>query len=371
MGDSLFHSYQNTRHFGSLNGLRFLCISAVMWHHFPIWPAFRDTTVLAARGHVGVDFFFVLSGYLITTLLIRERQSAGRINLRGFYWRRLLRIVPIYVLVVMAASVFDIYVRGNTEKIGLLPYYLLFLSNFLTDSIIFLEITWSLAMEEQFYLIWPALLIFLPRRWVAPVLLVLIAINVLSAAGVFNMIGFSAFHLGVLRFALAGATYAPLLMGALAALILSQPRGFAALARVTSFPGAPLVYVGALLFSLTGLGGTLEGVPNLFVHLSMTFLLISLVVREDHVLAPVLKWRPIDRIGEISYGMYLYHHFALALTWKITERIGLDNLWLALMLFYALTVLISEISFRTYERFFMGFRKVAWGKVPRAPDAPA
>lgn len=371
MPDSLFHSYQNTRHFGSLNGLRFLCISAVMWHHFPIWPAFRDTAILAARGHVGVDFFFVLSGFLITTLLIRERQSTGRINLRGFYWRRLLRIVPIYLLVVLTAATFEIYVRGNTEKIGLLPYYLLFLSNFLTDSIIFLEITWSLAMEEQFYLIWPALLILLPRRWVAPVLLGLIAINVLSAMGVFNMIGISAFQVGVLRFALHGATFAPLLMGALAALILSGPRGFSALARVTAFPGAPLVYVAALLFSLTGLGNTLEGVPNLFVHLSMTLMLVSLVVREDNVLAPLLKWRPVDRIGEISYGMYLYHHFALAVTWKITERIGLDNLWLTFFMFFALTVVLSEISFRTFERFFMGFRKVAWGKVPKAPDAPA
>ena len=70
--------YLATRHFGNLDGLRFICITAVIWHHAPIRPEMTDISILFARGHTGVDFFFLLSGFLITTLLLREETAKGR-----------------------------------------------------------------------------------------------------------------------------------------------------------------------------------------------------------------------------------------------------------------------------------------------------
>jgi peptidoglycan/LPS O-acetylase OafA/YrhL len=85
-------TYRTTKHFASLDGVRCCCILAVIWHHCPHPPS--PANVLE-RGFLGVDMFFVLSGFLIVTLLLRERDRSGRINLKNFYVRRTLRIFPI------------------------------------------------------------------------------------------------------------------------------------------------------------------------------------------------------------------------------------------------------------------------------------
>ncbi len=96
-GRVIYDAYLRRRHFGSLDGLRALCIGAVLWHHSPLMDPASPVQLLT-RGFTGVDMFFVLSGFLITTLLLREEQATGRISLSAFYWRRALRILPGYLL---------------------------------------------------------------------------------------------------------------------------------------------------------------------------------------------------------------------------------------------------------------------------------
>ncbi len=349
--------YIATRHFGSLDGLRFICIAAVIWHHTPIWPRLTDISVFFARGHVGVDFFFVLSGFLITTLLLREEATKGSFSLKAFYWRRILRIIPIYFLVVSVAAFYAIVIKGYTDQLAILPYYFLFLSNFLAvEDIGFLSITWSLALEEQYYMLWPALLLLTPRRWIVTVLVVMIAVNILGAMEVFRLIGIYPVEVAHLRLQISGATYAPILMGSLAAIMLHRPAGFAALRPLTTFRGAALVWFTALLVALAVFPVALEGLPNLVVHSLMTLMLISLVIREDNTMAPVMKLPPIARVGQISYGIYLYHLFALAIVSKALEVLGITGTGWVLPLYFALSIGIAEISFRTYEAWFMRFR---------------
>lgn len=367
---SLHDAYLARRHFGSLDGLRFLSITMVIWHHGPVWTGLRDSvSVLFARGHTGVDFFFVLSGFLITTLLLREEAARGRFSLRAFYWRRALRIIPIYFLVVSVAGFYAIVLKGQTEQLAILPYYYLFLSNFLTvPDIGFLDPTWSLAVEEQYYLIWPALLLLLPRRWIVPVLLGLIALNVLGALGAFA--GWPRLEGTYLRFKLSGATYAPILMGSLVAVLLNRPAGFAAFWRIAGFRAAPWLWFAAIV-AVLAIPGPLKGWPNLALHSAMCLALASLVLREDNALAPVLRLPPIVRIGQISYGIYLYHLFALVLVGKGFGALGIDSPWGVLILYYALAVLIAEISFRTYEAWFLGFRHRGPGRAVAAPPKAA
>lgn len=362
-------TYLATRHFGSLDGLRFICITAVIWHHTPLWVALRDIAVIFSRGYVGVDFFFVLSGYLITTLLLREEVAKGRFGLRGFYWRRALRILPVYYLVVTLAAFNEIVLKGEAQSLEILPYYYLFLANFLyVEHINFLDPTWSLAMEEQYYLLWPTLLLFLPRRWIGTVLAGLIAINVLAAAGVFNALGLSGIAAGPLYFSIGGATYAPILMGSLAALALHSPAGFAALAPVLGRRAAAPLCLAAVFIALAGFPGALEGWPNLVVHGAMTATVIALVMREDNGLARAFQFRPVARIGQISYGIYLYHLFSHTAMLVLFPQLGLEGRWgLFFFAYYALTILVAEISFRTYEAWFLSlrhkpFRRVAAGK---------
>jgi len=364
--------YMATRHFGSLDGLRFICIAAVIWHHGPSREELRGVSVLFARGHVGVDFFFVLSGFLITTLLLREETAKGNFSLRAFYWRRILRIVPIYFLVVTVAAFYAIVIQGNTDQLGILPYYYLFLSNFLVgEDIGFLSMTWSLAVEEQYYMLWPALLLLLPRRWIVKILVILIAINVLAAMEAFRLIGIYPIDVGHLRLQISGATYAPILMGSLAAILLHRPTGFAALRPLTGFRGAAVVWFIAVLVALGGFPGALEGLPNLVMHGFMTLMLISLVIREDNEMAPLMKLRPIARIGQISYGIYLYHLFALVIVTKLLEAMGINGTGLVIPLYFALSVGMAEISFRTYEAWFMRFRHKGPGRVNESPARPA
>ncbi|MEM8730032.1 MAG: acyltransferase [Pseudomonadota bacterium] len=369
--DQRFASYVGTRRFGSLDGLRCLCILPVLWHHWPAWRELVDGgPIIFSRGHVGVDFFFVLSGFLITTLLLREEARTGSISLVGFYWRRALRILPIYFLVVTVAAIYSIGIKGRTEDLEILPYYYLFLSNFIDGrEITFLGPTWSLAVEEQYYLIWPAILIFLPRRWLGPVLCALIAVNVLAVFGFWGLFGITGFAIGPLYFGLKGATYAPILIGSLLALVLSNPRGFSTLWPATGFRLAPLLWLGLILVVLGGTDGKLEGLPNLFLHSFMALMLCSLVVREDNALAPVLRLRPIARVGEVSYGIYLYHLFALAVVGAVFEALGLRLGASALVLYAALSFLIAEISFRTFERFFREMRPLYRSK-PAARSGP-
>jgi peptidoglycan/LPS O-acetylase OafA/YrhL len=351
--ESAYLAYRAQSRFGSLDGLRCLCILAVIWHHSPWWTAMTDAPRLLQRGFVGVDFFFVLSGFLITTLLLREEEAKGRFSLRGFYWRRALRILPVYFFVVTAVALYYIGVKGQTDYLSILPYYYVFLSNFLAEHIPLLSPTWSLAVEEQYYLIWPLALLILPRRWVPWLLALAIALNVAGAMGV---LGLSAAVIGPLQFSLPNSTYAPILIGSVLALMLNSHRGFSALWPVLgSRLAAPATLVMVVIL-LQILPDDLRGLPNLALHLAMALALAALVMREDHLLSRAMGWRPVARVGEISYGIYLYHLIALHVATVATAKLGIGAGPVVLLTYATISVVMAEISDRTLERFFRRFR---------------
>jgi peptidoglycan/LPS O-acetylase OafA/YrhL len=166
-----YPEFATRKRFANLDGLRFICILAVLWHHGPQAREY-DQSSLLSQGFLGVDFFFVLSGFLITTLLLREQSSTGEISLVKFYWRRAIRIFPPYFLLVFTMAVLAMGVKGEWHYISVLPAYIVFSSNFIVDHIPNLDPTWSLAVEEQYYLLWPLLLFrfwwrALPSMWVS------------------------------------------------------------------------------------------------------------------------------------------------------------------------------------------------------------
>ncbi|MBB5896534.1 peptidoglycan/LPS O-acetylase OafA/YrhL [Kutzneria kofuensis] len=175
-----YDTYRRTKVFASLNGLRCLSILAVIWHHCG-----GDVAGIPVprTGYLGVSLFFVISGFLITTLLLRERDQHGQISLRRFYARRSLRIFPLYYTVVAIYAVLVLLVwkpsaYGN-DYLHNLPAFLTYTSNWFVPLGSELYLAWSLAAEEQFYLVWPVIERFTARKW--PVLLA-VAILMVSVA---------------------------------------------------------------------------------------------------------------------------------------------------------------------------------------------
>jgi peptidoglycan/LPS O-acetylase OafA/YrhL len=353
-----FDRYLTVRRFGSLDGLRFFCIMAVIWHHAPFWVAMDGPAPFLTRGFLGVDFFFVLSGYLITTLLLREERQTGRFSLSGFYWRRILRILPIYFLLVSALGFYFIVVLGRWELLELLPFYYLFLSNFMVDDIPLLAPMWSLAVEEQFYMVWPLLLLVMSRKMVLPVLVILIVTNIVVITGFAGQ----GPVVGPLKFALFSTTYAPILLGAAVAVLMNTRAGFDALYRVFGNAIGMIASFVLLLIAVGTLPADLRGWPNMVLHLLMAGCLISIVCREDHTLNGVFRLRPLARVGEISYGIYLYHLVALDVALRVINGQDTASQWGVLILYTVFSIIIAEISFRTIERYFMGLRNKPWGK---------
>ena len=356
-----YHQYKKTRFFGSLNGLRFLCIFAVLWHHSPAFGEIENPIQLLERGFTGVDFFFSLSGYLITTLLLREEERNGRFSITGFYWRRILRILPVYYLVVTFCAVYWVLVKGQAEYAPLVPYYYLFLSNILINDIPLLAPTWSLSVEEQYYLIWPALLLLLPVGWRVRigVLAFLILICVLSASGALAGLGIRPIETEVAIWSAPTNSYTAILLGSLAAILLHRPASFAILYRIFGHRWASLIALVAVVAALQGTPARLIGWPNMFLHTVMTCFIISIVIRENHVLSGVLSFRPFARVGEISYGLYLYHLIGLHFANKAAGFFDVGSLaqtWIVTVLFVVFSVIISEVSFRTFEAYFLSLK---------------
>ena len=357
-------AFRSRRVFGSLDGLRGLSIAAVVWHHTQPEGQGLGAYVPAARlGFLGVDLFFVLSGFLIVTLLLRERERSGTIALRDFYVRRSLRIFPLYYGVLLAFTLLywaRVDPRAETFRADL-PYLALYLSNWIATPS--LAIAWSLAAEEQFYLVWPPVERWL-RRYAVPLIVVLIAASELIQLGWLDPLLASAF--GWTRDEprmLRETTFAPICLGVLLAHVLHRRESFERVAALWGHPlAAPLALL-ALLVVPQAFPGDIRGWPRLLVQLLMLNLLASAVVRDDHALARFYAWRPLARLGAVSYGVYLLHHIGIGVAERASGLVS-RTLWELPLVPFVLGGLcafaLAELSFRCYERPFLKL-KGRWG----------
>lgn len=357
-----FAAYQARRYFSSLDGIRALAILAVVWHHTTQPVAWLPGT---SRGFLGVDIFFVLSGYLIVMKLLRERDRSGDISLRNFYMRRTLRIFPIYyTLLFVLAILFFIVARNNSMAADFrarFPYYITYTSNLIHDTSI-LAITWSLAAEEQFYIVWPPIEKFL-RRFTLPVIAVLIFINQLVNYRVI----LAQYHgsLEILQ-----STFTPILFGVALAHILHSEAGYNKMARVLGDKwAAPLLAVGLIVIcNIPRLGTDISGTTRLVMQLAMVLLLAACVIREDHWLEPLFRNKVLVRLSAISYGMYLYHMLVRHVAGAVLSRLGLQVPFDLFVITLIGTIIVAELSFRYYEKPFMRLKE-RWATVPTASNS--
>ena len=335
----------------ALDGLRGLSAVLVVWDHF---PKMRDASWIwqigwvVQPGPVGVTMFFVLSGFLITRILLREK-SSGTLSLRTFYLKRALRIFPIYYLALLVVGVFMTW-----RHAGWLAAYM---SNFLFafDSAPHpLRHTWSLAVEEHFYLVWPLLLWSLSIRnaqvlvtWILPACALgsaLVFCNMLSKGTSDALIYRSTFCQvlplcagGILAFHERSVGH--LRSGWIAALVAGVPVLWLVGAIAQDLVSGPLLVsaytIKLLCFTLTATCAVLvclnagkEGPVQRMTSFVFT--------------GPVLTF-----LGTISYGLYLFHYPILFRLGYLHGQVELENMSALALL--GLLIAVPTISWYGFE----------------------
>lgn len=345
--DAAHQRYRAQRTFGSLDGLRCLAIVPVVLHH----SISGDVSGLLSKGPLGVDLFFALSGFLITTLLLRERDREGHVDTLAFYRRRALRIFPLYYLVlgVYLLRVLLLLPEGpqRAHFFASLPFFATYTTNWFVDfaaphPIIF-AFSWSLAAEEQFYLLFPWLYRFRAGPWLGA--LGLLVLDRFAELGLLAAWGASPL---VVR--IASSVQAPICFGALLAWLLHGRRSFGVVYSVLGRRFAELGPFAALLGTLL-----LPGIPLWATQLVIAACVAAVVLREDHVLAPLLRQRYVARIGAVSYGVYMLH-VSVVTGVKRALPDAHRSLPLVFGLSLLLSVLAAEVTFRLFESRFLRLR---------------
>ena len=252
-------------------------------------------------GGLGVALFFAISGYLITTLLLEERERSGRISLRAFYVRRAFRILPAAYL-----YLFSLLVLGMPVEPGELPSAAFFFGNYWPARSWYTQHFWSLSMEEHFYLFWPAMLALLGVRRAAVSAGLLIA-----ATALWRPWSLTHVHLPVVAPQRTDMRLdAFLFAGALAILLHSGHRERAAellAARWFRIAGVLVMTANSALSIL----GSSPAIPTLIQSALLPALLVSLILACGSWLYRVLEGATLRWIGRISNGLYLWQQFFL------------------------------------------------------------
>jgi peptidoglycan/LPS O-acetylase OafA/YrhL len=324
-----YHSYLKQSYFPALDALRAFCILIVITVH-----TYDDGRLWRwLGGGQGVTIFFVLSGYLITTLALREERRRGSVSLRAFYVRRCCRILPLYYLTL---GLYCLLIFGFSASSSLratmttaLPYFASYLPEvpYYTLHQNGVEIpfvqSWSLGVEEKFYLIWPVLGFVVWRAAATRRLAGTILVTACFAlAPVICTMAFDSKIMGRCLFA-----YYPILVGCVTAQLLDDERWFRrlhALAKPTATLVVSILFVGAHLAIPWVSPSSLHAWRVLYA-LTVAALLVSVLLGHGWL------QRALDRpvlvfIGRLSYGIYLIHIFGILLAYKLTEHYWTNSL---------------------------------------------
>jgi len=297
----------------------------------------------------------VLSGFLITGILLRCRDARGsflrgdarKFQLRQFYVRRILRIVPLFYAVVLAAAIINIRPARETLlwHLGYASNVLMALQNGWSGP---LSHFWTLAVEEQFYLVWPCLILFLPRKFILPTMIGAIAIapiyRIVSPSLGINPIAIEVLLFGALDF---------LGIGALLAFFQhTNAHRWSETARSKTYICAGVVTSLALLASAF-LAPRFEWLGMVAAPLFFAWLIHKAAHGFDGPLGRGMQWKPLLYLGQISYGLYIFHKLLTTVVphgFQILHLPYPSNVWVQVVLLMIINVLLASVSWFVLER---------------------
>ena len=340
------------RHVPALDGLRGLALLGVLFFH---------ANGALPGGYLGVDLFFVLSGYLITSLLLAEQRETGRIALSNFWVRRARRLFPALLSLMPAVAIYARYFARTEELQPLRAQALAALAYVANWQTILahrsywqlfaapspLEHTWSLSIEEQFYVLWPLLVTYLLKRFSSRALLgVSLVLSALSMAAMFFLFtpeNSTRAYLGT------DTRMAGILLGAALATLISPSQTFRArtVRWLDGLGALSLLGLGFAWYKLRGGNPFLYHGGFWLTELGALVLIVCAVAGPQSYVARVLALRPLTLLGTISYGVYLWH-------WPVNvcmtaQRVHVHGLALYALRF-AVTFAIAIASYWCLER---------------------
>ena len=357
-------------HFPGLNGVRFVAALLVIIDHTELFKSYLGLPTLWANsysaylGAFGVSIFFVLSGFLITYLLLEE-QKEGPIRIKHFYFRRILRIWPLYYLLVLLGFLVIPYLsffqipQYSSQMNDSLERFLLFfglaanVAFVYFPTLAFANILWSVAVEEQFYLFWPYVVKIKQKLLGVMLLLLLLYLILKFYSGNLN----PKFEELVFR-----TRFSSMIIGGLGAYLLFHQKG------IIQFLYHRWVQVALLfLFIVFGMDWidfkSLSWMQDELISVVLCGLIINVATNKQSILN--LENSVFSYLGKLSYGLYVYHLFAVVLVLKGLPTLIPIQEWspwisypLTLGLILLMTTCISHLSYNYFESYFL--RKKVW-----------
>ena len=340
---------------GALDGIRAFSVVAVMLFH-------------AGNSHVpggflGVDIFFVLSGFLITSLLVREEMMSSTVAILAFWGRRVRRLAPALLMVLVVTAIFVAYVatpglfptfRGDSwSSLGYVMNWRLILAktsywrNGLPSSA--LTHLWSLAIEEQFYVVWPMLVWGLYRLGRGFRTLAMASLMGAVASAVWMAVLFQ-HHVSINRLYYGTDTHVSgLLLGAALACVLARPRTLSRIRQhsLSLASGVAVVSLALCVFLVKGTSPWLYRGGFSVIALAVIVVLADIHFNPRRPVARLLSIAPLRFIGRISYGLYLWHYPIFL--WLNGERSGLHSISL-LVARFVVTFVVASASYYFVEQ---------------------
>ncbi|WP_183559191.1 acyltransferase family protein [Mucilaginibacter sp. SP1R1] len=355
-------------YFPNLNGVRALAaLMVVIAHielHKTIFHIRRIPDInLLNLGKIGVTVFFSLSGFLITYLLLEEKRTFTHINFKGFYMRRLLRIWPLYFLVVLFG--FLLYPVGSKNAIWLSVLFLPNLAFSLNLLPAIVDPIWSIGTEEQFYLFHPHFFRFKRTEHILYALLIFIIIIYTVEIGVGKLASANSIYLAF-RNLMYYARFDNMMIGAIVAIIYNNTKypqfkfRFQKLFDTIFKKWFQIVLIIAFIIYLLFYLSYNISHGDVLISVMASLLIVNLCETGTSIYS--LQHKYLDYIGQISYGIYLLHKFCLFLVLYLVQKyLTPGNMIVENLIIYGATIIgvigIASLSYYGYERPFLQIKK--------------
>jgi peptidoglycan/LPS O-acetylase OafA/YrhL len=366
-------------YFENLDSLRTIAFLFVFFEHI-LWPALKELPIqdglvkhmmyaFFANGGMGVSIFFVLSGFLITYLLLCEKEETGRVNVGAFYTRRILRIWPLYyLLIIVVLQILPVVysIIGNNVVNNANPwYYYFFISNFDVLRISELgqtafmqsSVTWSVSIEEQFYLVWPLLFFFMPKKMYPAIFMFFILLGLGFRAVYWRDHTYIYFHtLG---------NCADLALGGLCAWLVLYRQKFVDFFRQIKTSTVYLVYAAGMAFILLNeyfLLFPLHNVLSRLVNTSFYAFVLLTQIYTTSLPLQLKKFRFLNWSGKYTYGLYLLHPMGFFVCKSLVDLLNIPVGGFFPKFIMAggtliATYLLAWTSYTYYEKWFLNLKR--------------